>query len=96
MTGAKATVLAIMPSLGPCRVSRRWNHARAGVGPASGPGGHREGRRAVTVLLVVTGREFEEKMDTLIGAGILRSARGTWCIRLRVLTGLREALHARA
>jgi len=44
----------------------------------------------------MTGLEFEEKMDTLIGAGIFRPARGTWCIRLRVLTGLREALHARA
>jgi len=39
---------------------------------------------------------FEEKMDTLIGTGIIRSVRGTWCIRLRVLTVLREALYARA
>jgi len=39
---------------------------------------------------------FEEKMDTLIGTGMIRSVRGTWCIRLRALTGLREALHARA
>jgi hypothetical protein len=39
---------------------------------------------------------FEEKMDTLIGAGIFRSARDTWRIRLRVVAGLREALHARA
>jgi hypothetical protein len=39
---------------------------------------------------------FEEKMKTLIGAGSIRPARGTWRIRLRVLTGLREAVHARA
>jgi hypothetical protein len=44
----------------------------------------------------MTGLMFEEKMDTLIGTGITRSVRGTWCFRLRVLTGLREALHARA
>jgi hypothetical protein len=44
----------------------------------------------------MTRLEFEEKMDTLIGAGIFRPARDTWCIRLRVLTGLREAVHARA
>ena len=68
---------------------------RAGVGPASGPGG-RGGRRAVTARPVMAELKFEEKMDTLIGAGIFRSVRGTWCIRLRVLTGLREALHARA
>jgi hypothetical protein len=44
----------------------------------------------------MTELKFEEKMDTLIGAGIFRSARGTWCIRLRVVAGRREALHARA
>jgi hypothetical protein len=44
----------------------------------------------------MTELRFEEKMDTLIGTGIIRSVRGTWCIRLRVLAGLREALHARA
>jgi hypothetical protein len=54
------------------------------------------GRRAVTARLVMTELKFEEKMDTLIGTGIIRSVRGIWCIRLRVLTGLREALHARA
>ena len=53
-------------------------------------------RRAVTARLVMTDLMVEEKMDTLIGTGIFRSVRGTWCIRLRVLTGLREALHARA
>jgi len=66
------------------------------VGLASGPGSQRGGRRAVTARLVMTRLEFEEKMDTLIGAGIFRPARDTWCIRLRVLTGLREAVHARA
>jgi hypothetical protein len=44
----------------------------------------------------MTGFGFEEKMDTLIGAGIVRPAGGTWCLRLRVLAGLREAVHARA
>lgn len=66
------------------------------MGPASGPGGHRGVRRAVAARLVMTGLGFEEKMKTLIGAGLIRPARGTWCIRLRVLTGLREAAHARA
>jgi len=54
------------------------------------------GRRMRTARLVMSGLEFEETMKTLIGAGIFRSVRGTWCIRLRVLAGLREALHARA
>ena len=96
--GGKAIILAIMPTPGPCRVFRAlkprppdWagrRGARQRAGRSSGVG--------VRSRLVMTGLGFEEKMDTLIGVGTFRPARDTWCIRLRVLTGLREAVHARA